>query len=97
MALVLGLLGLYYAFRPKAGPGFERSDLFTAMLFLDVYWVTQACAFLVPGTHWCDEGFCFEAPFAPQLAVEGVGITLNALAYGFGSRAVGAYGGKKGV
>lgn len=53
------------------------------MLVLDVYWVTQALAFLYPGTHWCDEGFCVDAPFAPQLGVEAVGLGLNALAYGF--------------
>ena len=52
------------------------------MLVLDLYWVTQGLAFLYPGTHWCDEGFCFDTPFAPQLGVEVVGIVLNGCAYG---------------
>jgi hypothetical protein len=49
MAMLLGITALFFLWRNRS-----RTDLFAAILFASLYWVTQAIAFVFPGVAWTD-------------------------------------------
>ena len=66
MGLCLGLLTLYYTWRPTRAP---KDSLFTAALLGSLYWITGMSAILYPGTMWMDPEFGEDAPQKVAFAV----------------------------
>ena len=66
MGLCLGLLTLYYTWRPTHTP---NDSLFTAALLGSLYWITGMSAILYPGTMWADPEFGQDAPQRTAFAV----------------------------
>ena len=82
MSMVLSAIGLYLSWRSPSTTAAELSDSWIAMVILDVYWVTQAMAFLYPNTSFVDPEFKHEVPsFPPQVVLEVLCVLLNAVAY----------------
>lgn len=81
--LGLGLLTLYYTWRPTTTIPGALDSLMTAALFSSLYWATQISAILYPGTKWVDEEFK-ESHGEPQKRGAPVLLGLSGLAYALG-------------
>ena len=78
MGLCLGLLTLYYTWRPTRAP---KDSLFTAALLGSLFWITGMSAILYPGTMWTDPEFGEDAsqrvPFAVLAVLPWVGYVVG--------------------
>jgi hypothetical protein len=57
LGVLLGLLSIYYTWRPSASIAARKDSMTTATLLASLYWIAGLSAILYPGTAWVDAEF----------------------------------------